>query len=952
MIFFRTQYIVGFRKEMVNASLLNGKGEIKDLSLNCAAINQQLSNIMPFLELDSIHISKVSFQVTSWTNLRKAPIMVDIEHISIHLSEPLHYLHPQKRRRIKQMTLSQMELYFRQLQETCRSNKTPYSNPNQRGSYNLLDRILDNLHIEIKSIFVQFQTWGKFKTRRTGPWTPPVLMIKLNNLRYVSVDDYGQEGTPDQVGAHNHHRTTTSTQQERTLMIFKKVSMEYDIGIKTADGTLHFSLLKGGQGLHPEVVMSPSTPSSPQQHDDTDNDNNKDKQRTTTTNNKDKPGGSPTAAETVAALANATGPISMVPVPSKAAIELVAALAVGEPMEPRILFTTTNNNNDTITTTTTTTTTKGDDPGGTTTTGLTEQHSRDLPTTTNPNNNNNKASDDETIPSSSSSSKKLDDMTPIDSNNNNKSGGNHALDNGSKKANNGKDCKGDDKTKSQLPPKPDILKPVVPTKNNNKEANNDAYCNNNKVVVQIAMKRRIRDGALLAIQADTILSTVEILIPSEVIPLLIHLALGMQFCFAKDRGFEDPLRSANDRTDHNDASARENYADTNSRVNNGSSSNSRDMMNVVRENRSDEDDAAEKQQEENEVGKVRTGEESEEKVSNSGEASVAPTIDTNSFDAQAKEPKESEAVNVEITADEYCAVSMSAMDGKEREITSGDTSSIEEIEMKLAVRSILESGEAGNSSVTGDLLSALEETVVEDPADNDTLDGSSVSQLQAAEESTGFAKSFSSLFSRRSVMSQASSEATKAFAVMEAALASATGSKPLNPTGAEQDEAVTGGGQPDRAVIMLPNGLVIHEKLSFSVSVDHATIRGVYPSREVKVPVEENGTTSPGAAVEPHAVEQNLDGNDFIQVESRGAVMELIWPKSNLVSADKVVNSDHYNLYGVGYLTSDVRLFYRSGKGRLCPGLRFVHVSARKTRETYTDTNIRGFQRRPSGKTR
>ena len=235
---------------MVNASLLNGKGEITDLSLNCAAINELLSNVVPFVELDSVHISRVAFQVTSWTNLRKAPIMVDIEHITVHISEPLHYLFPRKRKRIRQMTVSEMEQHFKDLQEECKRNKTPFVNPNKRGGYNLIDRIADNITIEIKSIFVQFQTWGKFKTRRPGPWTPPSIQFKLRNFRYCSVDEFGQEGTPDDHWAHNHKPTPRG--QERTLLIFKKCSMEYDFGVTTVEGK-QFSLLKGGRGVKPEV---------------------------------------------------------------------------------------------------------------------------------------------------------------------------------------------------------------------------------------------------------------------------------------------------------------------------------------------------------------------------------------------------------------------------------------------------------------------------------------------------------------------------------------------------------------------------------------------------------------------------------------------------------------------------------------------------------------------------
>jgi hypothetical protein len=56
-----------------------------------------------------------------------------------------------------------------------------------------------------------------------------------------------------------------------------------------------------------------------------------------------------------------------------------------------------------------------------------------------------------------------------------------------------------------------------------------------------------------------------------------------------------------------------------------------------------------------------------------------------------------------------------------------------------------------------------------------------------------------------------------------------------------------------RPLILLPNGLVIREKISLSVSIHRATIRGTYASNA-----------------------------GHVQVEARGCVAELIWPKVNL----------------------------------------------------------------------
>jgi hypothetical protein len=194
--------------------LLNGKGEIKDVELNCALLNQELLNITPYIQLDRIQISRLSFHVDSWTNLRKAPIHVDIEHITAQLSEPFHYVELAAghggggaggdRKALRQVTAAE-------LAELIRRNIIP---PPRTASYNLLDRILDNLSIEIKSLSITFQPSGKFKTRCVGPWTPPAIQISLQHLKWCSVNEFGQEDTVDNVWRHNEQQQQIQQQNQ------------------------------------------------------------------------------------------------------------------------------------------------------------------------------------------------------------------------------------------------------------------------------------------------------------------------------------------------------------------------------------------------------------------------------------------------------------------------------------------------------------------------------------------------------------------------------------------------------------------------------------------------------------------------------------------------------------------------------------------------------------------
>jgi hypothetical protein len=225
--------------------LLNGKGEIKDVELNCALLNQELLKITPFVQLDRIQISRLSFHVDSWTNLRKAPIHVDIEHITAQLSEPFHYVDVASGDRsvLRQVTVSELtDLIQQGVVSKLRT-----------ASYNLLDRIVDNISVEIKSLSITFQPVGKFKTRCVGPWTPPAILLQLHHLKWCSVNELGQEDTADNVWRHNEQqqqqqpprRTTrkdpnnnsNDSNNNSSFLICKKLECYYQVSLITGDAT-------------------------------------------------------------------------------------------------------------------------------------------------------------------------------------------------------------------------------------------------------------------------------------------------------------------------------------------------------------------------------------------------------------------------------------------------------------------------------------------------------------------------------------------------------------------------------------------------------------------------------------------------------------------------------------------------------------------------------------------
>ena len=844
---------------MVNASLLNGKGEIADLSLNCAAINQELCNIVPFIELDSIHISKVAFQVTSWTNLRKAPIMVDIEHVTINISEPLHYLDPRKRRRVRQMTVAEMEHHFSRLAEEAKKSNTPFNNPNKRGSYSLADRIADNLMIEIKSIFIQFQTWGTFKTRRPGPWTPPTIQILLRNFRYCSVDEFGQEGTPDENWAHNHKSQPRG--QEKTLLILKKISMDYDFGIRTVDGK-GFSLLTGGRGggVHPPGIPSSTTKAtealpSPKASAS---------QAPTAQQSRNEP--PKTAESLVAELAMHTNGPTNRTLETISNTDAVLAAAIGEdvnvastvsnesPVKDSALAPTTQNSEDIIKQTIATS-------------DLQEQGCVMVEATKNK----------EKIPMG------FKTFTMEEAHRNFAAAANDA-------------------------------KTDVERTEDNRHAEfkcagtaDSVEEDRNRVLVHMATKRRVRDGALLALQVDNTFSNVGIVIPAEAVHHLVHLTVGIHSCFCKDRGFEDPLRSKNDLTDHNDARS--------------------DQRNSNKGEKHKEGDTKDDDQEARE------------------ENASTPTDDEIATGTLALEvSSSSESIEVASTptrAGEGVATIFSKnMKPDNRSKTTPDIQDVKDASATIGRVPII-----GNTSVSGDRLFVPETTASSDKVTTNETGDTILQVAQAEDKSKNVSKSITSFFSRRpSVMSTQAKSAAANEDTPEASTDTPVASSSTLDLGK------------DRAIVMLPYGLVIHEKISLSVSIERATCRGV-------VGYSNSTGVGPGPSGDPEGKGKNCsssklgDSNsneylyshdDYFQLNAKGVVLELIWPKVDLVSFFSVKYFVVVPILQNYELPTSSSLFYFVVEtGWICPSLYFARFYSRKGRWQETNINVRGNPLRP-----
>ena len=167
-------------------------------------------------------MTRLGFNVTSFTNIKKAPVEVLIDEIHVKVVECLEYRPPPQ---------SSVDPAAAAARAADGLVKRPYG---------LMDRIGDNLHVEINRIFLTFQPLGKFKTRRTGPWTPPAVGVTLRNFRFVSVDEFGEEGTPEQVWRHNDRdrrqkraaRNGGGHNKPHDIFIYKKLTLHCSMGLR------------------------------------------------------------------------------------------------------------------------------------------------------------------------------------------------------------------------------------------------------------------------------------------------------------------------------------------------------------------------------------------------------------------------------------------------------------------------------------------------------------------------------------------------------------------------------------------------------------------------------------------------------------------------------------------------------------------------------------------------
>eukprot|EP01127_Copromyxa_protea_P006895 TRINITY_DN16836_c0_g1_i1.p1 TRINITY_DN16836_c0_g1~~TRINITY_DN16836_c0_g1_i1.p1 ORF type:complete len:1165 (+),score=314.03 TRINITY_DN16836_c0_g1_i1:65-3496(+) len=159
-----------FNKESLNTSFLKGDVELQNLKLNTAVIQDLLSPVVPFVEIEKAVVSKLRLQVP-FTSLKTKPTTVNIDRIDVFLKEPItpHEVQNLLRDRFK-------------IKEGGAKKTGKYE-------YTLPDRVLDGLSVVINHIHLTFALNGKFRNAQKGLWTPHVLDINIYDFELYSTNE-------------------------------------------------------------------------------------------------------------------------------------------------------------------------------------------------------------------------------------------------------------------------------------------------------------------------------------------------------------------------------------------------------------------------------------------------------------------------------------------------------------------------------------------------------------------------------------------------------------------------------------------------------------------------------------------------------------------------------------------------------------------------------------------
>lgn len=169
---------VFFKNFQKNDFKLNLSGSETSTTLHNLEIREEVVQEalgMPNFGVKRVFIDKLALKLKP-TQLKSAPMRVEIDTVDVVLEEPWEHLQPLPK---------VIEKFMQEM----------LPNKGQPGSYGFVEQIIDGVRVDVRQVKVSVETVGKYKVEQKGEWTPPraVLLIKgialyTTNSRWEVVD--------------------------------------------------------------------------------------------------------------------------------------------------------------------------------------------------------------------------------------------------------------------------------------------------------------------------------------------------------------------------------------------------------------------------------------------------------------------------------------------------------------------------------------------------------------------------------------------------------------------------------------------------------------------------------------------------------------------------------------------------------------------------------------------
>eukprot|EP01124_Arcella_intermedia_P018070 TRINITY_DN25040_c0_g1_i1.p1 TRINITY_DN25040_c0_g1~~TRINITY_DN25040_c0_g1_i1.p1 ORF type:complete len:1188 (-),score=283.73 TRINITY_DN25040_c0_g1_i1:91-3609(-) len=193
-----------FKQEDLNTNLFKGNLELTNLRLNTDVLQDALSPIVPYIQVDSAIVEKFKLRVP-FSSIKSKATEVWISRIDIKCSEPVDF-----------------EEFQNSIKKTAETKQKEVVKTG-KYEYTLVDRVLDGVQVTIDHIHVSMALLGRYKHARPGNWTPHILDVNIYDVQVYSVDEKWRKVGIQETRAYTHGKPHVWHFKESTFKLSVKL---------------------------------------------------------------------------------------------------------------------------------------------------------------------------------------------------------------------------------------------------------------------------------------------------------------------------------------------------------------------------------------------------------------------------------------------------------------------------------------------------------------------------------------------------------------------------------------------------------------------------------------------------------------------------------------------------------------------------------------------------------